>query len=103
MEIKQYQEELKDTVTYGNSHRIIYPTLALNSEVHGLGEIVKNVFQSETKTVDKESKEHLTTKLANCLWCIISLANDLDIDLDQVAQDNLKGSKEIYDTFISKN
>lgn len=102
MEISQYQGELLDTITYGNQHKIIYPTLALNQTAHNLGEVIRGIYQNNKEVTDTQ-REECKSRLAECLWCITALANDLSLDLDTIAQENLKGSRDIYNTFVSKN
>lgn len=67
----------------------IYPTLGLCGETGEVAEKVKKVVRDRNGVFDQEAITAITLELGDVLWYVAQLANELDINLDEVADNNL--------------
>ena len=90
MTFDEYQEFARSTAIYPEDCKVTYPTLGLCGEA---GEVAEKVKKSIRDGLDywqeEQFKEDLTKELGDVLWYISALASDLDISLDEVAENNL--------------
>ena len=71
-------------------HNLVYPTLGLAGESGEVAEKVKKVIRDKNGVVDKKTREEIKKELGDVLWYVSQLATELDLSLDEVAQQNLK-------------
>jgi NTP pyrophosphatase (non-canonical NTP hydrolase) len=90
MNFTEYQNLALATAIYPKKYETIYPALGLCGEA---GEVAEKVKKSIRDGLDywqeKQFKEDLTKELGDVLWYISALASDLDISLNDVAENNL--------------
>ena len=99
MELNEYQERALETAMHGKEHKIIYAALGLGNEAgEVLGKIKKWLRGDDGKgEMSEERKDALKGELGDVLWYVAVLANDLGLNLDDVARANvekLKSRKE---------
>jgi len=89
MDLNEYQRRSRGTAIYGNNLKTIdgltYSILALAGEVGELANKLKKYHRSGT-TPDKLV---LADELGDCQWYLASVATELDMTLEDVAQMNL--------------
>ena len=91
MNFIEYQLKARKTAIYPSRFIVVYPALGLAGETGETCEKVKKIIRdvdadfSDLKFVNKIKKE-----LGDVLWYIANLAADLNIDLDDIAQLNIK-------------
>lgn len=90
MTFNDYQENAVRTAIYGEGNKVIYPTLGLCGEAGEVAEKVKKVFRDKGGVFDQETKEAIKFELGDVLWYIANIANDLGIDLYDVAEKNIE-------------
>jgi NTP pyrophosphatase (non-canonical NTP hydrolase) len=85
---KQYQNEAQRTAIYRESLRVLYPTMGLGEvgEVQGK---IKKVFRDKEGQFDEDTKKEIGKELGDVLWYVAILARDLDLDLEDIAQQNI--------------
>jgi NTP pyrophosphatase (non-canonical NTP hydrolase) len=88
MEFNKYQELASTTATY--KEKIIYPTLGLNGEAGEIAEKVKKILRDKDGVFDEAFKLELAKELGDQLWYVAALASDLGLNLDDVAEMNIK-------------
>ena len=96
MNFKEYQNSAKQTDQTPNSKlkREIIPLLGLVGEAGVLlSEYKKKLRDGEQYTGFKES---IKEELGDLLWYISNLATKFNLDLDEIAKDNLKKTKELW-------
>ena len=96
MNFTEYQNLAMDTANYPEKYEIVYRALGLCGEAGKVAEKIKkgirdgldncglNLYQK------KQFKEELTKELGDVLWYIAALASDLNISLDDVAENNVQ-------------
>lgn len=90
MEFKEYQQESRKTAVYPViGQGFVYPALGLAGESGEVVEKVKKIFRDQQGTVGAEQRQAVAKELGDVLWYLAQLATELDLDLNQVAQDNL--------------
>lgn len=112
MTFNEYQETAKTTAMYLEKVRAkygdtipeeIYDLLALSYVSNGLGEVgevqgkVKKLIRDSAGDVDDEKAKAIALELGDILWYVASMATELGIELDDIAQanaDKLKSRKE---------
>ena len=91
MNFDEYQKLAKSTAIYPYRYETIYPALGLCGEA---GEVAEKVKKSIRVGLDfyekKRFKESLTKELGDVLWYISALANDLEISLNDIAEQNIE-------------
>lgn len=90
MTFNDYQENAVKTAIYGEGNKVIYPTLGLCGEAGEVAEKIKKVLRDKGGVFDQETKEAIKLELGDVLWYIANIANDLGIDLYDVAEKNIE-------------
>lgn len=85
MEMKQYQQQAYTTATE-TSRNIYYMTMGLAGEAGEIANKVKKVMR-DARAIDRED---LAKEIGDVLWYVAGLCTVLDLDLDDVAEANLK-------------
>lgn len=86
MNFQQYQSRAVATAVYPEQYEIIYPLIGLTSEVGELASIVQRELRDDTP-LDEDA---LRSELGDILWHLAALCEDLGLDLDQVAEQNIR-------------
>jgi len=94
MEFSDYQKEARKTAIYPNSGKnFVYPTLGLAGEAGEVAEKIKKVIRDGNGAVSGEKKEELSKELGDVLWYAANLAEELGLNLDDIAKRNLEKLK----------
>ena len=79
-----YQKATSDTAIYPTTTAILYPALGLSGEAGEVANKVKKIVR------DKElDREGIAAELGDCLWYIAALCRDLNVNMGEVAKNNL--------------
>ncbi len=91
MEFKEYQEKAKETAIYPKTNPPwIYPLLGLGGESGEIFEKLKKVIRDESGEISDEKLELLKKELGDVLWYLSTLSTELGLDLNEVAEENIK-------------
>lgn len=90
MELNKYQKEAKKTAVWPSIFGIIYPTLALSGEAGEFSEQVKKMLRDDGAVITPERRERMIAELGDILWYISAIADELNVNLDDVATENLQ-------------
>ena len=91
-QLNDYQRAAAKTAIYKQEHAVIYPALGLAAEAGEVANKVKKIMRDGT--FDREA---IADEVGDCLWYIAALCRDLNVDLKDLADANLKklyGRKE---------
>ena len=85
LNFKSYQDMAADTAIYKSEHQVIYPALGLAAEA---GEVANKV----TKILrdGKFDRNAIADEVGDCLWYIAALCRDLNVDMKELAKNNLR-------------
>ena len=83
--LSSYQKAAAGTAIYPTQHAITYPALGLAGEAGEVANKVKKIIRD-----GKMDKAALAAEIGDCLWYIAALCRDLNVDLEQVAKNNLE-------------
>ncbi|MCW1292577.1 MAG: nucleoside triphosphate pyrophosphohydrolase family protein [Candidatus Rehaiarchaeum fermentans] len=88
MDFETYQKKCKETAVYPDvlNGGVFYPALGLAGEVGELLNKIKKIARDNATY----TKEELTSELGDVLWYLSEVARQLDINLNDVAEYNLK-------------
>jgi NTP pyrophosphatase (non-canonical NTP hydrolase) len=90
MTFEEYQNESRKTAIYPNAgSNFIYPTLGLVGEAGEVAEKVKKVIRDSDSMIDDEAREKIQKELGDVLWYIAQLATELNITLEDIAEQNI--------------
>lgn len=87
MTLNAYQKFTDSTKTFPEKHAIVYPALGLAEEAGEVAGKVKKWLRGDTETLDVERTKK---EMGDVLWYLASLATDLGITLEDVAQTNIE-------------
>ena len=91
MTFNEYQEVTRKTATYPTvGGRIVVPTLGLVGEAGEVAEKIKKVLRDKEGVFLVEDKEQIKKELGDVLWYIANIANDLFINMDDIAKGNIE-------------
>lgn len=83
--MNDYQRAAASTAIYPSSSSLVYPALGLAGEAGEVANKVKKIIRDGTFDPDD-----LADEIGDCLWYIAALCRDLNIDLQTVANNNIK-------------
>lgn len=89
MNMKAYQDMAAKTAIYNSTHQILYPALGLVGEAGEVANKVKKMMRDGV--FDREA---VVSELGDVMWYIAALCRDLNVEMNDVALDNLK---KLYD------
>lgn len=89
MSMNAYQEMASKTAIYNYSHQILYPALGLAGEAGEVANKVKKMMRD-----GEFDRAAVVAELGDVLWYVAALCRDLNVDMHDVAMDNLK---KLYD------
>ena len=92
MNFKDYQKKALKTALYPAKYKVIYAAMGLGNESgEVLGKIKKWLRGDDGHgKMSKERNLALREELGDVLWYLAVLARDLGLDLDEIAQINIK-------------
>ena len=94
MTLKEYQERARGTARYPQEAALLYPVLKLAGEAgevsEKLGKLMRDDGWRPGEALDDPAREALTKELGDVLWYVASVAADLGVTLDEVAEVNLR-------------
>ncbi|HEX8715062.1 MAG TPA: nucleoside triphosphate pyrophosphohydrolase family protein [Solirubrobacteraceae bacterium] len=89
MELSEYQRLSRSTAQYPRREALTYPALGLAGEAGEFADHAKKVIRDDGGEVTPQRREAMAKELGDVLWYVAQLASELDLELEQVAQDNL--------------
>jgi NTP pyrophosphatase (non-canonical NTP hydrolase) len=82
--LSDYQNASAKTAIYPAGASILYPALGLAGEAGEVANKVKKVIRD-----GKLDRDGISDEIGDCLWYMAALCRDLNINLAEVAHDNL--------------
>ncbi|MBI4437353.1 nucleoside triphosphate pyrophosphohydrolase family protein [Candidatus Uhrbacteria bacterium] len=90
MNLSDFQMKSLTTALYPNHGKnLYYPALGLGGEVGEVLNKIKKVMRDHEGQVTPEFREDLKSELGDVLWYVASVASELGLNLDEVAQANV--------------
>lgn len=84
-ELNDYQRAAAGTAIYSPKHAVIYPALGLAAEAGEVANKVKKILRDGT--FDRDA---IADEVGDCLWYIAVLCRDLNVNLKDLADANIK-------------
>ncbi len=84
MNMQYYQKEAARTAIYKAEHAVLYPALGLAGEAGEVADKVKKILRD-----DKFDRDAIAKEIGDVLWYIAALCRDLNVDMAEVAHQNL--------------
>jgi NTP pyrophosphatase (non-canonical NTP hydrolase) len=90
----EYMEATRETAVYpdameGTVDAILYVGLGLASEAGEVAGELKRIVRDDAGTVTLRRTERLVKEIGDALWYAARLADELDLDLDDIAETNI--------------
>jgi NTP pyrophosphatase (non-canonical NTP hydrolase) len=90
MDLNQYQDSALKTAIYPNQgQNFSYPALGLMGEAGEVADKLKKVIRDNDGVLTDPVRDAVAKELGDCMWYLAVLANELDYDLNTIAEDNL--------------
>jgi NTP pyrophosphatase (non-canonical NTP hydrolase) len=93
MKFKEYQDKAKETAIYPRTDwdsGVYYTALGLTSEAGEVAGAVKKVLRDNSGIFTADRKDVIGKELGDVLWYVASLASELGLDLDKIAEENIQ-------------
>jgi len=91
MDFKEYQQRAGDTAFYpGAGNNYIYPALGLTGEAGEIANKIKKIERDAEGVISDGSRLVLQAEIGDLLWYVARLSTELGLDLNTVAEENLK-------------
>lgn len=84
-----YKQQAVTTKVYPEGLAIPYVTLGLVGEAGEVAEKIKKVLRDNNGVITEEKRVELGKEIGDVLWYCAALADELQLDLNQIAQDNI--------------
>jgi len=88
-QFNEYQEKATATAIYGAGHKIIYPALGLANEAGEVLGKIKKVLRDNEGNFTTDKCIEIGAEIGDVLWYIAALAKDLDLSLNDIANNNI--------------
>jgi NTP pyrophosphatase (non-canonical NTP hydrolase) len=88
-QLNDYQRAAAATAIYKQEHAVIYPALGLAAEAGEVANKVKKILRD-----GNFDRAAIADEVGDCLWYIAALCRDLNVELKDLADANLK---KLYD------
>jgi NTP pyrophosphatase (non-canonical NTP hydrolase) len=88
-QMNDYQRAAVSTAIYKKEHAVIYPALGLAAEAGEVANKVKKILRD-----GKFDREAIADEVGDCMWYIAALCRDLNIDMQDIANNNIKKLKD---------
>jgi len=85
VDFKSYQDMASETAVYKTEHSVIYPALGLAAEAGEVANKVKKILRD-----GNFNREAIADEVGDCLWYIAALCRDLNVDMKELAKNNLR-------------
>ena len=85
---------MRATAIYPQDLKLIYPALGLAGETGEVVDHIKKAIRDNNREVDAERRELIAKELGDVLWYMASIAADLGMTLNEVAELNIKKLKD---------
>jgi NTP pyrophosphatase (non-canonical NTP hydrolase) len=89
MDFDDYQTAARSTAIYKPEVRVIYPALGLAGETGEVMEHVKKMLRDGDGKMDAERLGKIKKEIGDVLWYVANLAADLDLSMNEIAEENL--------------
>jgi NTP pyrophosphatase (non-canonical NTP hydrolase) len=90
MELSDYQARSRRTAQYPRDAWLAYPALGLAGEAGEIAEHAKKAIRDDGGVVAEERRAAMSKELGDVLWYVAQIATELDLDLDEIAAQNLE-------------
>ncbi len=90
MDFSQYQHFSRRTAEYPREAWLSYPALGLAGEAGEVAEHAKKAIRDDGGEVTAERREAIAKELGDVLWYVTQLASELELELDEIARENLE-------------
>jgi len=96
LNFEEYQKLSRKTAIYpGKDKNFIFPALGLAGETGEVIERIKKIIRDK-KEIEEKDREELKKELGDVLWYLSQLASELNLSLEEIAQENLKKITKKY-------
>jgi len=85
----EYQEAAASTAIYPENAKVIYPALGLTSEAGEVAGKVKKIIRDCDGVIESDKTGEIAKEIGDVLWYVAALATDLQLNLDDIARDNI--------------
>ena len=85
LNFRSYQDMAAETAVYKSEHQVIYPALGLAAEAGEVANKVKKILRD-----GNFNREAISDEVGDCLWYIAALCRDLNVDMKELAKNNLR-------------
>ena len=90
MTLNEYQDAARKTAIYPNiGSNPTYPVLGLCGETGEIAEKMKKASRDEGGVISETRRTEMIKEVGDVMWYIASLASELGVTLDEVAQANV--------------
>ena len=90
MELSEYQRLSRRTAAYPREAWLAYPALGLAGEAGEIAEHAKKAIRDDGGAITPTRREAVAKELGDVLWYVAQLATELELDLDEIAAENLE-------------
>jgi NTP pyrophosphatase (non-canonical NTP hydrolase) len=90
VDLSDYQRESRRTAEYPREAWLAYPALGLAGEAGEVAEHAKKAIRDDGGQVSDQRRAAMSKELGDVLWYVAQLASELELDLGEIANQNLE-------------
>ena len=87
MNFNEYQKIARSTAVYPEEYKVVYPALGLCGEAGEVADKIKKTIRGDRPL--EEVIGNIADELGDVLWYLAILADDLEVDLEDIVQNNI--------------
>lgn len=100
MNFEEYQKRTDETAVYPKG--IFYPVLGLGGECGEVQEKIKKIIRDKNGVVSDDDRLSLEKELGDVLWYVSQTATELELSLDEIAENNIRKLKSRMERNVIK-
>ena len=85
----EFQAAAVKTAIYPEETKVLYPALGLAGEAGEVANKVKKIIRDDDLVITNERQAQVAAEIGGVLWYCAALANDLQLNLGDIARENI--------------
>lgn len=88
MEVKEYQNIIKETAVYPKEIGLLYCALGVCGEAGEIAEKIKKIYRDKKGLITESDSLAIRKEIGDVMWYVTALANEFGFTLEEIMEEN---------------